>query len=178
MNLIAHSIDFNGCRFFIGYRFVAAVLFAPRFRLRRGKTDALCPFTRAAVGIPGNLPLSSETLRQLDERSFVGFPTLTAFCISLILWSGRPGSNRRHSAWEADVLPLNYSRSSEWPSCEAQRWLPPNMQSFQSRAPDTKSSARAAKSSIAQSAPKWQCTGRCSRSVSEPAPGMAHSKVD
>jgi hypothetical protein len=28
----------------------------------------------------------------------------------LILWSGRPGSNRRHSAWEADVLPLNYSR--------------------------------------------------------------------
>ncbi len=26
-------------------------------------------------------------------------------------WSGRPGSNRRHSAWEADVLPLNYSRS-------------------------------------------------------------------
>ncbi len=25
-------------------------------------------------------------------------------------WSGRPGSNRRHSAWEADVLPLNYSR--------------------------------------------------------------------
>ena len=26
------------------------------------------------------------------------------------VWSGRPGSNRRHSAWEADVLPLNYSR--------------------------------------------------------------------
>ena len=26
------------------------------------------------------------------------------------IWSGRPGSNRRHSAWEADVLPLNYSR--------------------------------------------------------------------
>jgi hypothetical protein len=24
--------------------------------------------------------------------------------------SGRPGSNRRHSAWEADVLPLNYAR--------------------------------------------------------------------
>jgi hypothetical protein len=27
-----------------------------------------------------------------------------------LIWSGRPGSNRRHSAWEADVLPLNYSR--------------------------------------------------------------------
>src|SRR5438132_289640 len=26
-------------------------------------------------------------------------------------WSGRSGSNRRHSAWEADVLPLNYARS-------------------------------------------------------------------
>ena len=26
-------------------------------------------------------------------------------------WSGRPGSNRRHRAWEARVLPLNYSRS-------------------------------------------------------------------
>ena len=29
---------------------------------------------------------------------------------SRVFWSGRPGSNRRHSAWEADVLPLNYSR--------------------------------------------------------------------
>ena len=28
----------------------------------------------------------------------------------LLLWSGRPGSNRRSSAWEADVLPLNYAR--------------------------------------------------------------------
>ena len=28
-------------------------------------------------------------------------------------WSGRPGSNRRHPAWEAGVLPLNYSRSKE-----------------------------------------------------------------
>src|SRR5262245_4903683 len=27
-------------------------------------------------------------------------------------WSGRPGSNRRHPAWEAGVLPLNYSRST------------------------------------------------------------------
>ena len=27
------------------------------------------------------------------------------------IWSGRSGSNRRHSAWEADVLPLNYARA-------------------------------------------------------------------
>ena len=25
-------------------------------------------------------------------------------------WSGRPGSNRRRPAWEADILPLNYAR--------------------------------------------------------------------
>ena len=31
-----------------------------------------------------------------------------------LIWSGRPGSNRRHSAWEADVLPLNYSRNLLW----------------------------------------------------------------
>ncbi len=29
-----------------------------------------------------------------------------------VKWSGRSGSNRRHSAWEADVLPLNYARIS------------------------------------------------------------------
>src|SRR5450432_2719574 len=31
-------------------------------------------------------------------------------CKLLILWSGRPGSNRRRPAWEAGILPLNYSR--------------------------------------------------------------------
>ena len=30
-------------------------------------------------------------------------------------WSGRRGSNPRHSAWEADVLPLNYSRPGDAP---------------------------------------------------------------
>src|SRR5579862_3882677 len=30
----------------------------------------------------------------------------------LILWSGRRGSNPRRPAWEAGILPLNYSRSS------------------------------------------------------------------
>src|SRR6185312_17143607 len=31
----------------------------------------------------------------------------------ICFWSGRPGSNRRHPAWEAGVLPLNYSRSNQ-----------------------------------------------------------------
>ena len=36
------------------------------------------------------------------------FTTLIALG-SLQNWSGRSESNRRHSAWEADVLPLNYA---------------------------------------------------------------------
>ena len=28
------------------------------------------------------------------------------------VWSGRRDSNPRHSAWEADALPLNYSRTA------------------------------------------------------------------
>lgn len=30
-----------------------------------------------------------------------------------LIWSGRRDSNPRHSAWEADALPLNYSRILE-----------------------------------------------------------------
>ena len=30
---------------------------------------------------------------------------------SLKTWSGRPDSNRRRPAWEAGILPLNYSRA-------------------------------------------------------------------
>ena len=32
-------------------------------------------------------------------------------CKSIKRWSGRPGSNRRRPAWEAGILPLNYSRA-------------------------------------------------------------------
>src|SRR5690606_11927847 len=46
-------------------------------------------------------------------------------------WSGRWGSNPRHSAWEADVLPLNYARSAHLirqsgAKCQVQlsRWPP------------------------------------------------------
>lgn len=35
----------------------------------------------------------------------------STICVPLD-WSGRSGSNRRHSAWEADVLPLNYARNA------------------------------------------------------------------
>src|ERR1700737_1914315 len=29
------------------------------------------------------------------------------------VWSGRPGSNRRHLPWQGSTLPLSYSRSSK-----------------------------------------------------------------
>src|SRR3984885_10748245 len=29
------------------------------------------------------------------------------------IWSGRPGSNRRHLPWQGSTLPLSYSRSSK-----------------------------------------------------------------
>src|SRR6478735_9274367 len=46
-------------------------------------------------------------------------------------WSGRSGSNRRHSAWEADVLPLNYARGSQIrPTAYAVSCLRPAILSF------------------------------------------------
>src|SRR6185312_4596177 len=33
-------------------------------------------------------------------------------------WSGRGESNPRHSAWEADVLPLNYARAAGRPEAD------------------------------------------------------------
>src|SRR5436189_2627333 len=41
----------------------------------------------------------------------IGANLLTAACKLLILWSGRRDSNPRRPAWEAGILPLNYSRS-------------------------------------------------------------------
>jgi hypothetical protein len=45
-------------------------------------------------------------MRQYEEREA---PTMTPSVVER--WSGRRGSNPRHPAWEAGVLPLNYSRS-------------------------------------------------------------------
>ncbi len=44
------------------------------------------------------------------ERKFNGRPAID--CDHSWIWSGRSGSNRRHTAWEAVVLPLNYARIS------------------------------------------------------------------
>src|SRR5580698_7449974 len=40
----------------------------------------------------------------MEWRKLLDLPKL------LKSWSGRPGSNRRRPAWEAGILPLNYSR--------------------------------------------------------------------
>ena len=40
----------------------------------------------------------------------IGANLLCGACKLLKRWSGRPDSNRRRPAWEAGILPLNYSR--------------------------------------------------------------------
>ncbi len=42
---------------------------------------------------------------------YFGVAVFSVVCNLLILWSGRRDSNPRRPAWEAGILPLNYSRS-------------------------------------------------------------------
>ena len=56
------------------------------------------------------LSMGSAELRTALPRK-VGFHRTLGFSMLLKKWSGRPGSNRRRPAWEAGILPLNYSRS-------------------------------------------------------------------
>ena len=46
--------------------------------------------------------------RTNDATQSKGFATYFMFAKN---WSGQGESNPRHSAWEADVLPLNYARA-------------------------------------------------------------------
>src|SRR5881394_1434380 len=62
-----------------------------------------------AVGSEGR----SEPARNIAVSSLTEYNGVqggTGFAKLLIFWSGRPGSNRRRPAWEAGILPLNYSR--------------------------------------------------------------------
>ena len=46
-------------------------------------------------------------------RGFHGVPSYGRFDGKVLkIWSGRPGSNRRPTAWKAETLPLSYSRSN------------------------------------------------------------------
>ena len=56
----------------------------------------------------GYIDLEQRTLRPLDNP----FGTYVSGLDTSRNWSGRRESNPRHSAWEADVLPLNYARTS------------------------------------------------------------------
>jgi hypothetical protein len=47
--------------------------------------------------------------REREEREMSGRAS-ESLTIQRVGWSGRWESNPRHSAWEADVLPLNYAR--------------------------------------------------------------------
>jgi hypothetical protein len=52
-------------------------------------------------------PIPPQLSRNRDQN----FGPLAIFCFYCCNWSGRWGSNPRHLAWEASVLPLNYARN-------------------------------------------------------------------
>src|SRR5690606_5007686 len=74
-------------------------------------------------GYPGGAPYADAALYRGLMRRDAGRPSSRCRRFSkyaendacqsnLGRWSGRWESNPRHSAWEADVLPLNYARSA------------------------------------------------------------------
>ena len=85
------------------------------------------PRSRTAIsndGQPGTMDVNPSTrlLSAGSARPRTPLPRKVSSCkrsISCKLlksWSGRPGSNRRRPAWEAGILPLNYSRSPSFAS--------------------------------------------------------------
>jgi hypothetical protein len=69
----------------------------------------------AAPGAPGGIETGREQtigngLGNAGNASSTVERTID--CDHSQIWSGRSGSNRRHTAWEAVVLPLNYARIS------------------------------------------------------------------
>jgi hypothetical protein len=51
-----------------------------------------------------------EPAREKPAGDVNGAQGEAGICKLLISWSGRRGSNPRRPAWEAGILPLNYSR--------------------------------------------------------------------
>src|SRR5689334_6318131 len=79
------------------------------------------PAARAAKHTPDTAPIIETSHLRAFTSGIVRWPPAhhagitsrpSAVIIFLEDWSGRRGSNPRHPAWEAGVLPLNYSRSS------------------------------------------------------------------
>ncbi len=80
---------------------------------------ALSPVTRGNPAVIGPSPAQSCRCSRekqggkvnrvsLHEKNGLSLAALT----HCVFWSGRWESNPRRSAWEADILPLNYARSS------------------------------------------------------------------
>ena len=72
-------------------------------------------------------------------------------------WSGRPGSNRRHSAWEADVLPLNYARAKPASIRRWRRRYPQPRRRSKTRAAGPAGRARKTLSAQGKPAPGVEC---------------------
>jgi len=65
------------------------------------------------------LPLAfRQRVKPLPEISLEIFIFQFIFHNITNIWSGRSGSNRRHSAWKAEALPLSYTRNYHFCSTE------------------------------------------------------------
>ena len=131
-----------------------------RFRLFPGVGDSL----PGELAVPDETGLHSAGTRRLDK-----------FLLVRSNWSGRWGSNPRHSAWEADVLPLNYARPSAPCQClrkRATRERPrttvahslANPASYRKLCGSTSSATRTSRGVVTDSrhAARWRCTS-CER---------------
>ena len=76
--------------------------------------------TRLSEVVPREVQVSRDdaantapvVLRERLIKHGVVVPSYSAVDGKMLkFWSGRPGSNRRRPAWEAGILPLNYSRN-------------------------------------------------------------------
>ena len=83
-------------------------------RSRAARPGAMQGASRPRHPRRGQLPQNPEELESANVRRDCGKLSTESDLTPTMprTWSGRRGSNPRHSAWEADVLPLNYSRAS------------------------------------------------------------------
>lgn len=80
--------------------------------LARSKTDGATLVLRVPAPVPLVFPRACDPRRSsLQAPKACAKGSFPRFCLSQSQ-SGRRDSNPRHSAWEADILPLNYTRLS------------------------------------------------------------------
>jgi hypothetical protein len=90
----------------------------PKPAYSAGFIDIIREILEARVGIePTHKGFADLSLTTWVPRLGVGYILLPCRIVGEVyrrqdfIWSGRPGSNRRHLPWQGSTLPLSYSRS-------------------------------------------------------------------